>query len=282
LITTTDYEKMKLKELRRLARKRGIKGYYRMRKKDLVEALTSLSRVLTDENVKKITNLLEGNPRMSELRKIAKSMGLKLRRKMKKSEIINLIETELSDRLRKELGVGGRSYVGYREELRESVCEDIEERSVPHSYNEDRLKALPVNPNWIHVYWDFSSDTYSKVKSGKLKLLVHDVTYIIFDGKNAHRTFEFDVHPDMRKYYVEVPNPRANYIVELVIDRDGEYKVIMRSNVVETPPSCPGNLGREEWVELKSMRMEKIKMREPLVKSGRARVDSSEMVKKDG
>jgi len=278
-LKSKNYESMSLKELREEAKKRNIKYYYRFRKNELIEILKKedLKNIDKDE----IIEIISSNSPMAEIRKIAAILGIKLSRNMKKIEIIECIRNKVGSKrnvkVERKSGVYPSSskfkdetQPETQEQLLQIKTEEPPNRipNLPDTYNKDKLVCLPVNPHWIHIYWDFSKETIEKLKKFKnATLRVYDVTYIIFNGKNAHRVFEVDIDPiEVKKYYFNVPSARANYIAEIGFKRGDEFIPLLRSNFVETPPDSPGNLREEIWVDLKSFKKTKEKSEGMIIK----------------
>lgn len=109
--------------------------------------------------------------------------------------------------------------------------------SIPNTYKKDKLVAMPINPQWMYFYWDLSEPNASLLKSSEINrvvLRVYDVTYIEFDGTNAHRTFEINVDPlNVRNYYLNVPMPGAHYLGEIgYYDFQGRYTILLNPTCV--------------------------------------------------
>jgi len=251
-----DYETMSLKELRTKARNEGIKYYYRLKKAELIKKLKEKNSWHIDKE--EIIKIIDSNPSMAEVRKIASILGIKLKRTMKKIKIISMIREKLTIQKNTPQIVKSSTEVSSSTMLKEHEPQKIvsDTLELPKTYNKDKLVCLPVNPYWIHIYWDFSTETLEKLKKARsVKLRVYDITYIIFNGKNAHRIFEVDIDPiKIKNYYFSVPNARADYIAEIGYKEDFEFIPILRSNLVETPPSSPGNMREEIWVDLVTFR----------------------------
>ncbi|HDG62541.1 MAG: DUF4912 domain-containing protein [Thermotogae bacterium] len=197
---------------------------------------------------------LDTNPRIQDLKKFAKQLGVRLRKSMKKREVIRAIK----DFLKKETIETRSSATSPGVKVEEKRVEEVKE--LPKTYDKDKLVLLPVNPNWLFIYWDMSPETRKIVENlepgSSVVLRVHDVTYIIFDGRNAHRTFE--AHIDVRytsNYYINVPMPNADYLAELGYKTPyGEFVPLMRSNVARTPSNSPSPSNRERWYDLRKRR----------------------------
>lgn len=196
-----------------------------------------------------IEAFLSQNPSIQQAKSFAKKLGLKVKKRMKKSEIIKLLED-----FAKSLTSAEETQSG--ETVREQGVTEVQ---LPQSYGSDRLVLLAVNPHWVYAYWDLSSETYSKLASQReVMLRLYDVTFIEFDGTNAHRIFEAGIHLSMtRNYYFHVPAANADYIAELGFKIEGKFVPVLRSNVVHTPSDTPSTSVRQRWI-IKGKRTVKI------------------------
>lgn len=190
---------------------------------------------------------LSKNPTIQEAKALARKLGLKVKKRMKKSEVLKLLQNF------------AKSLVSQKKEEKASPPQEDRENGLPQSYGSDRLVLLSVNPNLVYVYWDLSSETLSKLSAQKEVLLrLYDVTYIVFDGTNAHRIFEAGVHLSMtRNYYFHVPMANADYLAELGFKAEGKFVPVLRSNVARTPSNTPSTSVRQRWI-IKGKRTVKI------------------------
>ncbi len=237
-----------IRQLKKEAMVLKIKGYYNMRKSELVRAISERKMELA-----KAARNIE-SMKIHELRTFAKKINLKLKRNYTKKDLIRMISDILStwtSSKRTEEKPLGISSVSSKKKIEKKAPEIS--KNLPESYGKDKLVGLEVNPNWIHFYWDFSTQTQQIIAShAPIVLRIYDVTYLNFNGVNAHRTFELELEPSTRKYYVNVPNAGANYIAEIGY-KDGEKFVpLIRSNLISTPPSSPRISQMEVWKDLKS------------------------------
>ncbi|QTA37719.1 DUF4912 domain-containing protein [Thermosipho ferrireducens] len=210
--------------------------------------------------VTQLKDWLNTNPTIQELKKMAKDLGLRVKRMMKKREVIKLFEQyieELENREKSPSSSSSQIKPSYEKEIKPLERKEI---TLPETYGKDKLILMPVNPNWIHIYWDFSIRTQKILSDlpygSRTALRIYDVTYIRFDGNNAHRTFELIV--DVRKtknYYFNVPMPDANYLAELgYITKDRRFVPLLRSNVCKTPANSPSPSSRERWLDIRKKR----------------------------
>ncbi len=209
---------------------------------------------------------LEKNPKIQDLRKRAKELGVRIKKRMKKRDIIKAIREELERRMEESMERPTSTSESKIEE------KQVEKPELPESYGKDKLVLLPVNPNWIHAYWDFSPQTLRLIESlpigSQVVLRLHDVTFIVFDGNNAHRTFEVGVDVRFTKnYYFNVPTSGADYLLELGYKTpEGKFVPLMRSNVCRVPRNYPSPSTRERWMDLRTRKKRVVVSGQSLVK----------------
>ncbi|PLV60170.1 DUF4912 domain-containing protein [Thermotoga sp. KOL6] len=198
-----------------------------------------------------ILKWLDSNPTIQELKKFAKSLGLRVKKAMKKKEVIKLIR----DHIENLSGVTSASSGTTPSKMKE-IKVDL---TLPRTYNKNKLVLMPVNPYVVFAYWDFDKETYhmmkQKSKEGRAIIRLYDVTFIRFDGTNAHRIFEYRLDEatlEAANFYFQVPMPKADYLSEMgYIDEEGKFVPVLRSNVVRTPAASPSTSSRERWYSLK-------------------------------
>ncbi|ODN30417.1 DUF4912 domain-containing protein [Fervidobacterium thailandense] len=210
---------------------------------------------------KELEEWLKQNLTIQELKAKAKELGLPVKKQMTKNDVRRMIEkflerVRLGDQPQTNVSSAGSAQVQTQVTERQTpIREDL---NLPETYNKDKLVAMPVNPYWIHLYWDFSEENRKFLSSGnvrKLVLRVYDVTFIEFDGTNAHRTFEVPIDLSIKNYYLNIPMPGAHYLGEIgYYDAEGRYVSIIRSNLCKVPTNSPSSSTRERWLDLRKHR----------------------------
>ncbi len=130
-------------------------------------------------------------------------------------------------------------------------------QELPSAYGQDKMALFVRDPWWLYVYWEIGSPTVEKLKAqlkdefykAKRILRVYDVTHIIFDGNNANRLFDLEIHEFANNWYIDVGAPGRSWCVDLGLRlSDGRFVTILRSNVVQTPLDGPSGITDEEWM----------------------------------
>ncbi len=125
---------------------------------------------------------------------------------------------------------------------------------IPEHYNENYLRALPRDPDWIFVYWEFTSDTFDRlektygsdlIRSGRRLLRLRDIT----DGISLSRYFDVEISDYADNWYVKVPEQARTYLIQCgILLRDGRFVEILSSNVFSIPRAGVSDKTDEEWL----------------------------------
>jgi len=135
--------------------------------------------------------------------------------------------------------------------------DSIDFRDLYEEYCESRVVLLPVEPYLIHAYWDVTSNDVDKAKQrlgddyGKSQAILrfYDVTNIIFDGTNAHGSFDVDIDLQSKNWYVDLWSADKSYFVDLGFKtRDGFFLPVTRSSVAKTPCARPAPEADEHYM----------------------------------
>jgi hypothetical protein len=128
---------------------------------------------------------------------------------------------------------------------------------LPDSYGETRVVLLPVEPYLLHIYWEVTPVELQRAKDqlcdehgqSQAILRCYDVTNIIFDGTNAHGSFDVCIDLLATSWYVHLWSPEKSYFVELGFrTKDGRFYPIARSNIAEIPPDWPAPKSDEHYM----------------------------------
>jgi hypothetical protein len=128
---------------------------------------------------------------------------------------------------------------------------------VPQAYDETYFRAIPRDPEWIFVYWEFSRESQEEARKAlgddayrkaKRILRVLDVTDIDYDGTNAWSSFDIEITPFANNWYIKVPQRGRTYVVECGhVSADGSFRMMARSNAVPVPRGEVSTSVKGEW-----------------------------------
>lgn len=229
-------KQMSKKVLRRLARKYKIKHFYR-------KSPSSLRRAIRRARLKK-TDALEANITPTP----EKILTVEEREEQRTKETFKAYEEH---RLRYLYAPSRFIHKGTHKEY---ILEKDEEIELPEFYREDELVAMPIDPFRFYVYWDFAEETLYDVRSWLAEdtpflLRVHDVTNLVFDGRNSHHSWEMRAHPLSREWYIDTPISGRNVIVELGVLLASGFRSILRSNSILIPPASVSEIRHDIFAQ---------------------------------
>lgn len=134
-------------------------------------------------------------------------------------------------------------------------------QTIPWGYGEDRVTAMPVDPDRLYVYWEVTDEAIAAARerlgerggSAWLNLRVYDVTGRIFDGTNARSYFDHRVERHDRQWFFTLSRPGTTACVELGLKSDeGYFARIARSGRVDFPRADVAPPGEVEWLTVQS------------------------------
>ncbi|HSB69712.1 MAG TPA: DUF4912 domain-containing protein [Candidatus Methylomirabilis sp.] len=181
----------------------------------------------------------------TELLALARRKGLKGRSRLKKEELV--------------LALGAFLGIAPARETTPlaPAPRDPEAAHLPDTYGKNRLVLLPIDPYRVYAYWEVAAQA-PRVRRGRSGdasgeapriLRVYDVTAILFDGSNAHSSFDIEITSQARSWYVNLWSPGKSLCAELgVVRRDGRFSPLVRSNVIQTPPAWISPNAEERWI----------------------------------
>lgn len=136
----------------------------------------------------------------------------------------------------------------------EYLLEKDEELNLPDFYLENELTALPIDPYRFYLYWDFDEETLFDVRSWlaedyAFSLRVHDVTALVFNGQNAHRSWEEPCQPLVREWYLNTPISGSDLLIELGVQLTDGFRPLLRSNPLYIPPASVSPVIQDQFVQ---------------------------------
>lgn len=115
---------------------------------------------------------------------------------------------------------------------------------------------LLKDPYWAYFCWRLPPPTLAAARQrlgdadgqAPLRLRVHDVTDIVFDGGNSHHCYDVAAVAPKGDWYWNVPAPARVYCGELVlVAADGHREVVLRSRPLAVPRDRPDAVANERW-----------------------------------
>ena len=175
------------------------------------------------------------NMSVAELRGIAAGMGVSVKKKMRKADIIDAITesyagppTKNPGRIAKPQKTGhvaravaapgpapaqerahGTSVADMQQAVEESKYYTGQPEppfplpsELPHGYGDDQISLMARDPHWAFTYWEVTQKRLAAERSGlgyggldaSLALRLYDVTEVVFDGINDHGHYDIGVY----------------------------------------------------------------------------------------
>ncbi|MFQ5454961.1 MAG: DUF4912 domain-containing protein [Nitrospirota bacterium] len=141
----------------------------------------------------------------------------------------------------------------------EEVIEKEEGSELPSGYGETKLTILEVDPCLVYTYWEITRHSLEQVRvllgkeyvTARFILRFYDVTYINFDGNNAHNYFDIYIEPHTGNWYIKLWSPAKSYLAEIgLLTQKGRFYSLARSNPIHTPQTSSSNRLNEEWMRV--------------------------------
>ena len=242
--TLKSLEKLRVKDLRDLAREHKLIGYSQLRKTDLVSRLHR------------------------HLAKLARAdKAVKTRRG---KGILPALEAALHPK-----GDAPSSPVAEKAEPIETPTPQVEDPGamrdpswyapeLPRGYGIDRLTLMVRDPHWLYCYWELSPVVFEEARaelSGASWTVLR--VHLLDDANDIVDGWEYGVGPDSTNWYVNTGRPGARFRAELGLrDAEGHYRRLVASNTVSAPHDAPSERWDEEWVGLSRESWERLERRE--------------------
>ncbi|MBN1409894.1 MAG: DUF4912 domain-containing protein [Spirochaetales bacterium] len=191
-----------------------------------------------------------------ELLQLASNEDIEVTEGICKESLIELILEVLSEQREERSQLNNISVRG--EEIKYNIMQDEEidlnhrdEYPIPRRYKFTRILFLPRDPFWAYAYWDFEDELIDKIKADenfeRLFLRVHDIKMVDFNGKNSNYSFDIEIQLEDNSWYINIPHPDSDYILELYYSTNGQEVFLTRSNRIQTPLGRISDVIDNEW-----------------------------------
>ncbi|OGR90156.1 MAG: hypothetical protein A2992_01340 [Elusimicrobia bacterium RIFCSPLOWO2_01_FULL_59_12] len=131
-------------------------------------------------------------------------------------------------------------------------------KPLPDTYGDNCLVIMPRDPLCLFAYWEATADRLDALRdqagretwqTGQATLRVYDVTGAGEGLDRASRFFDIAISYDARRWYIHVPEPGRNWVVELGFKfPDGRFLVLLRSNRIALPGGAVSSQTDSRWM----------------------------------
>jgi len=124
---------------------------------------------------------------------------------------------------------------------------------------ESWVVLMDIDPYRLHAYWEITNIDKKRVlkqfdkssKPPKQIIRVYDVTYINFNGKNAHSYFDIEINRNRGNWYIDLWSSHKSLCAEIGMQSSlGDFHPIARSNFINTPRAYQSSSGEERWMRV--------------------------------
>lgn len=130
-------------------------------------------------------------------------------------------------------------------------------RELPDEYGDTKIVLLPRDPEWIYAYWEINDTTREEFglprhgHSRRIVIRMYKITGRDWPNETAHYFYDIDLSPFASNWYLKVPEVAEQWCAELgLIDDDGGFRMICRSNIVATPRDSMSDEVDAEWMSV--------------------------------
>jgi uncharacterized protein len=233
-------------ELASLAKKKGIVGFARMRKDELIAKL-----LVSYRKAARAREHLNG--KAPHRNGANGKMPHRLRPQIAAAR--DTSAEEQVERSKFDMGVPTK-------DLSSKVPKDL-----PGGYGKDRIVAMVRDPYWLHAYWEMTRQAVQRAEAAlgqewhgaKPILRVLDVTSHDTTNSAEMPVKDVEIHGGCNNWYLEVQNPPRSYRVDIgYLSRSGQFYVLARSNVVMTPRAGVSDHIDENWADFDTSKADRI------------------------
>jgi hypothetical protein len=260
-----ELQAMTVAELREYARRFGISAPSRLKKSELVEALSRKRRLKSRKSTEVPSPSLSPRPKRS--RKAAssggkgKTSGDKTPRAPRRTK--NPVSSARNRKPpRKKTGVDAApsKKVSFSNRSSPSVRTQstfsAEHFQFPTHYDRTQITLIPRDPNWAFAYWSIHQDRVHAVQKdhpgldwNQVKLTIRLFEFPANDGAQCRRVQEYFPLYGTNNYYIQVPNPGGRYFCELgFTTAKRDFIPLCRSLTVDLPAGQVSSSRDPDWI----------------------------------
>ena len=241
-MTETQLQARTKKALADMARRKGIAGWQRLDKDQLIQALT----------VEKEKRPLKAAPRLDKKETTAPPKSA----------------TPLQT-------AAARKTSATRTATRKAMVEaplppkDLANprKDLPGGFRKDRIVVMARDPYWLHAYWELTRQSVQRAEAAmgqewhgaKPILRLQDVSSQ--DTTNSAESIirDIEIHGGCNNWYIDVANPPRSYRVDIgYLSRRGRFYVLASSNVVSTPKAGVSDSIDRNWSDIDEKKADRI------------------------
>jgi uncharacterized protein len=192
---------------------------------------------------------------LDELRRFAEKQSIEFDTTIDKDTLVNLLvdlfeemAEERDEQSSHEVRVEAKKFAASADEQIDTGQESSY-ASLPESYNETRLVAMPRDPAWAFAYWEITQDKLVQLRKDRdvrLFLRVYDLGEKS-NGRGSRSSFDIPVKLTDSRWYLNLPRPGGRFVLALVYKKRGKEHELARSSVIDAPAEGLSERLDPEW-----------------------------------
>ncbi len=230
-----DLSKKTVKELIDLAQRKGLSGYSKLKKSELIQLLSA-------EGLPQKKPQPEKSERRAPASKVH-SKGKDLRPiEEQEGNMAGSKKEAKPPRAASSAEAGERQVTRTLQVPPAPATRHVDE--LPEKYEDGRMVLLARDPMWLYTYWDLTAEQHRKVwAESRVMLRIVELR----DGHFLREVKRISLTHGARSWYLQVDLPNRVYQAELgFVNAQGEFRSVLSSNPSTMPPSSM--VDREEIV----------------------------------
>jgi hypothetical protein len=268
-MTTASLKEKRVRDLARMAKQSGVRGWHAMRKDQLIDALvrraTSAQSLHESDKQAKATTSNKSRQESSTSKKKQNVRG-------KKEELSDrngsnaIQETTPQKNSKKQLvtvereAVIKRIHEAQAKRSREKSLATTPEPSQKRSLKRNRAVLMVRGPHWLHAFWEVTSHSVQRVKAAmgaewhtaKPTLRVLEII-----GKKGETPAEricrdIEIHGGVKNWFIDIRNPMSCRIEIGYKGQCGNFYKLCRSNQVSGAPLSRSDSLDVHWKDIES------------------------------
>jgi len=178
----------------------------------------------------------------ADLLKIAADKGIKCNKSILKKDLVNLIFDHFKNADSPEMEAEKKKFDNQPKDIDETPeYKNSDDNALPNKYGDTKIIAMIRDPQWCYTYWEINQDKIDEIKrfagsNMTMLLRIYDITDIIFNGFNAHSSFDIEIKESHDNWYIQLPEKGRNYCIDIAASGSSDdFILIARSNPFMTP-----------------------------------------------
>ena len=140
-------------------------------------------------------------------------------------------------------------------------------KDLPAGFRKDRIVVMARDPYWLHAYWELTRQSVQRAEAAmgqewhgaKPILRLQDVSSQDTTSSAESIIRDIEIHGGCNNWYIDVANPPRSHRVDIgYLSRRGRFYVLASSNVVTTPKAGVSDTIDKNWSDIDEKKADRI------------------------